>query len=105
MTEKNYALIKDGVVYNVVIFDDPTEEVLNLFKEENDLDQIVLANERSEVFGTYDGEKFWRVQLHPSWVKNNETNEWEAPVPYPERDPENPIIYRWDEESISWIAI
>ena len=32
MTEKNYALIKDGVVYNVVIFDDPTEEVLNLFR-------------------------------------------------------------------------
>jgi hypothetical protein len=34
-----------------------------------------------------------------SWVLNEETARWEAPVPMPEGN------YRWDEETISWIEL
>ena len=33
-----------------------------------------------------------------SWVLNNETAQWEAPVPMPEDDNK----YQWDEETLSW---
>jgi hypothetical protein len=37
---------------------------------------------------------------YPSWVLNNETAQWEAPVAYPD-DGER---YSWDEETTSWVA-
>lgn len=36
----------------------------------------------------------------PSWVLNNDTAQWEAPVPMPEGG-----MYSWDEESLSWIVV
>lgn len=36
----------------------------------------------------------------PSWVLNNDTAQWEAPVPMPESD-----MYSWDEETCSWVAM
>lgn len=36
---------------------------------------------------------------HPSWVLNQDTCLWNAPVPYP--DPNK--AYIWDEQTISWI--
>jgi hypothetical protein len=35
----------------------------------------------------------------PSWVLNEETAQWEAPVPRPEGN------YRWDEDTISWVEL
>ena len=37
---------------------------------------------------------------YPSWILNEETCRWDAPVAKP--DNENPYI--WDEETLSWIA-
>lgn len=42
---------------------------------------------------------FISAKPYPSWVLNEESCRWEAPVPLP--DLEN--YYRWDEESTSWI--
>lgn len=39
-------------------------------------------------------------QPFPSWVLNEQTCLYEPPIPYP-GDAEN--IYRWDEDSVSWI--
>lgn len=36
-----------------------------------------------------------------SWVLNNDTALWEAPIPTPDND----RLYDWDEESLSWNAI
>lgn len=36
-----------------------------------------------------------------SWLLNDETCLWEAPVPYPNDDK----IYFWDEETTNWIQI
>ena len=102
MAEVNYAFIKDGEVTNIAVFDDPSDELLATFKAEFNLDEIKLATEKSAIGGTYDGTKFWLPQPFPSWVKNQETNEWEAPVAYPTVDPENPKYYEWDEATTSW---
>ena len=36
-----------------------------------------------------------------SWVLNEKTARWEAPIPYPL----DGIIYEWDEAALDWIAI
>jgi hypothetical protein len=39
-------------------------------------------------------------QPYPSWVLNEDTCLWEAPVPMPE----DAQIYQWDEELGQWVA-
>lgn len=39
----------------------------------------------------------------PSWILDETTCRWVAPVPYPEGAMEAGIMYRWDEESQSYI--
>ena len=105
MTEKKYAFIKNNNVVNVVIFDDPTTELLNSFIQAHNIDNIVLATDKSTIGGTYDGTKFWLPQPYPSWIKNEELNEWETPIPYPDFDEENPRYYEWNEEILNWEEI
>jgi hypothetical protein len=38
---------------------------------------------------------------YPSWVLNEETCQWEAPIPYPN----DGVMYSWDEEAGDWVAI
>lgn len=103
MTEKNYGIIKDGNVINVLVFDDLYPEIIDSFKEELGADLIVEAQEgRTQTGGTWDGERFWKPSPYPSWVMT-EDGEWFAPVPMPVFDPEDPELqYTWDEETISW---
>lgn len=48
---------------------------------------------------TYDNERdaFIAPQPFASWILNESTCRWEAPVPMPTGN------YRWDEESLSWV--
>ena len=50
----------------------------------------------------YDAERdaFIGIQPYPSWVLNEETCRWEAPVAYPT----DGIMYVWDEETTNWKA-
>jgi hypothetical protein len=52
---------------------------------------------------TYDQERdaFILPQPFKSWVLNEETCVWIAPVDYPTDDKS----YRWDEDSTSWVEI
>jgi hypothetical protein len=101
MAEQNYAFVVDGMVTNIAVFDDPTEELLKHFKEIYELDKIVLSTERTVIGGTFDGVLFWLPQPFPSWVKGR--FDWEAPVSKP--DPANGVEYIWSEESTSWIEV
>jgi hypothetical protein len=96
----NYAFIKNQIVVNVAIFDDPTSELLEQFKNEFDLDEIVLAPHiyvtPSDFF--IDG-KFIPKQIHNGWTFNEEQYSWEPPVPYPADD----LVYTWDNETLSWV--
>jgi hypothetical protein len=98
---QEYAFIKNNEVVNVVLFDEPSQEELAFFKNEFNLDSIVIANNKTAIGGTYDGEKFWLSQPFPSWTKGE--SDWEAPVAYPGTDLNNLKEYYWDEETTSWI--
>ena len=99
MAESNYAMIKNSLVTGVIVFDDPSEETLNYFKEYHDVDLIIPATDKGRVGNTYDGQKYWFPKPYPSWVKNQELNDWESPIAYPE-DGQN---YFWNEETTSWV--
>lgn len=51
--------------------------------------------------GYYDKEKdaFISPKPHNSWVLNEETCTWEAPVEHPV----DSKLYYWDEESLTWV--
>ena len=101
MAEKEYAFIKNNNVVNVVIFDNPSDELLSNFIEINELDIIIESFSNCVVGGTYDGSKFWLPQPYPSWTKNEELHKWEAPIKYP-TDGEQ---YTWDEPTTSWLLL
>lgn len=44
---------------------------------------------------------FYPAQPYPSWVLNNASWEWEAPIPYPT----DGKVYKWNEVSVSWQEI
>lgn len=52
----------------------------------------------------YDAQKdaFIPPQPFPSWILNEDTCLWWAPVPYPQ-DGEDGVTYTWDEDTISWV--
>jgi hypothetical protein len=44
---------------------------------------------------------FYAPQPYPSWVLDEETCQWQPPVPYPtDGGP-----HKWSEESLSWVAM
>jgi hypothetical protein len=51
---------------------------------------------------TYDADRDAFIAPKPfdSWLLDEATCRWTAPVPYPEDD----VMYRWDEETIDWVA-
>lgn len=57
----------------------------------------------------YDSQRdaFIPPKLFPSWVLNEDTCRWEAPVPYPTDvgTPEAPKKYFWDEATTSWVLV
>ena len=105
MTESGYAFVKNNSVVNIAVFDTPSNELLDHFKNEFELDEIVLATDKTVVGGIYDGTKFWPLQPYPSWIKNEELNEWEPPVPYPVTQEVSDETYVWDENTISWLLL
>jgi len=52
---------------------------------------------------TYDEDRdaFISPQPFPSWVLNEATFQWAAPVPYPN----DGTPYDWDEDTVSWVQI
>ena len=60
---------------------------------------------------SYDEERDAFIPPKPfeSWLLDEETCRWEPPVPYPDREPvdnpEDELVYVWDEETISWVEL
>lgn len=52
---------------------------------------------------TYDAgrDAFIAPKPYASWLLNEDTCQWEAPVPYPT----DGVMYQWDEETTDWKAI
>lgn len=102
MTISNYAFIKNNNVIDTAVFEDPSDELLLQFKNEFELDNIVLATTKTAIGGTFDGTKFWLPKPYESWIKNEDLEEWQAPVSYPLFDEQNPKYYIWNEEILNW---
>jgi hypothetical protein len=50
---------------------------------------------------TFDGIGFSAPQPFPSWIKDEETYTWQAPVAMPTDDKS----YYWDEKTTSWVEV
>lgn len=96
---KPYAFIRGTDVVNTAMFDDPSDELIELFKQEHDVDQIIPADENAAVGGTYINGHFVYIKPFDSWVLNEELYKWEAPVAYPTDGKQ----YDWDEENLRWV--
>jgi len=112
----DYAFIKNGNIINIALFDNPSNELLELFKNDFDCDEIILDPDKKAVLGgTWDGTDFILPKPYPSWILNSD-KDWEAPVAmpvyeegkYPEYvDEENfptfvDSFFQWNEDSLSW---
>lgn len=109
----HYAFLDDNnVVTQVIVGTDETELIEGLDPETwygNFRGQVCKrtsynANIRKNYAGigfTYDAQRDAFIPPKPfaSWVLNEETCNWEAPVPMPEGN------YRWDEDSVSWLEV
>ena len=53
---------------------------------------------------TYDANRdaFIPPQPYPSWILDEDTCQWQAPIPYPADDT---VIYGWNEELGDWEAV
>jgi hypothetical protein len=100
-TEEVYAFIKDGIVFNRAIFDNPSNELLELFKTEHGADAIVNThnNYRAGIGATYDGIDFTLPCSYNGWVLEN--YEWVPPTPRPD----DGKIYQWNNDTIQWDEI
>ena len=52
---------------------------------------------------TYDQARdaFIEPKYYPSWLLDEDTCQWEAPVPYPDDGNK----YQWDEETTNWVEV
>ena len=69
----------------------------------SEIEKGVPYRKNSAAIGhTYDSTRdaFIALQPHPSWILNETTCKWEAPIPRPDDDK----VYDWDEENQAWVA-
>lgn len=62
---------------------------------------VLIESDYAGIGDTYDPIKkvFIKPQPYPSWILNEETNTWEAPI----SKPNDGNRYYWDENSVSWL--
>lgn len=54
---------------------------------------------------SYDEERdaFIAPKIYNSWILNENTCQWESPVPYPRGESDDSIAWAWDDNLISWV--
>jgi len=109
----HYAKVEDGIVTNVIVADSKEWCETNLggtwVQTSYNTHGGVNSREGGEAIHknyaglgyTFDGIGFAAPQPYPSWTKNEETYLWEAPTAMPVDDK----IYRWDEDTTSWVEV
>ena len=112
----HYAKVSDGLVTQVIVaeaefFDtfvdsSPGEWVQTSYNTLGGVHLdggIALRKNYAGIGMTYDSvrDAFIAPQPYPSWVLDEDTCIYEAPVPYPTDD----LMYSWDEETLAWVEI
>lgn len=125
----HYAKVLDGKVLNVIVaeadfFDtfvdtSPGEWIQTSYNTRGGIHYNPETGEPSEdqtkalrknyagIGFNYDktADAFYPPKPWDSWTLNTTTYLWEPPVPKPTDDPDNNIIYRWDEPTLSWVEL
>jgi hypothetical protein len=108
----HFAEVADGIVVQVLVVPDSQEHRGQEFLADDLglggtwVQTSYNANIRKNYAGigmSYDAERdaFIAPKPYPSWVLDEETCQWQAPVAYPT----DGIMYEWDEETTDWKAI
>ena len=112
----HFAKVVDGVVSQVIVaepefFDtfvdsSPGEWVQTSYNTHGGVHATGGTPLRKNYAGigyTYDKERdaFIPPKPFPSWVLNEDTCLWDAPIPYPQDGKK----YRWDEAALNWVAV
>lgn len=112
----HFAKIEDGIVVDVIVAEqefidsgavgDPSMWVQTSYNTRGGIHYgadgnpdggVALRKNYAGIGFSYDSEKdaFIPQKMFDSWVLNEETCLWEAPIPYPEND--EGVIYLWNE--------
>jgi len=111
----HFAKVENGIVTEVIvaeqdvidsgIFGDPSMWVQTSYNTRagQHPEGRPLRKNYAHIGGTYDAERdaFIPPQQYPSWLLNEETCLWDAPVPYPTDGKK----YIWDESIVNWKEI
>jgi hypothetical protein len=110
----HYAKVSDGLVTQVIVaeaefFDtfvdsSPGEWIKTSYNTSGGVHSdggTPLRKNYAGVGFTYDSRRdaFIPPQPYPSWVLDEDTCQWDSPVPYPTDD----LMYEWDEDTTSWV--
>jgi hypothetical protein len=95
MSKKMAVLDADNMVVNVIVAQDWEPETPTL--------RAYVKGQYAGIGFTYDEDRdaFIPPKPYESWVLDEATCLWEAPVPYPTDGAD----YTWDEETVSWTEI
>lgn len=100
----HFARIDNDVVVEVIVADQEFIDSGAVGDPSNWIQTSYSGRVRKHFAGigyTYDAEAdaFIAPKPYESWILNNETYEWEAPVPYPT----DGKMYVWEEDTLSWV--
>ena len=102
-----YAKIIDGVVSDTIFFTDRYDSEI-IYREFGGIwlrcNETGTLRKNFPINGfSYDRtlDAFIPPKPYPSWILDEETCLWNAPVAYPEDDK----MYRWNEETVNWIEV
>jgi hypothetical protein len=103
----HFAEIENNIVVRVLVIDQEPSKFIqtsyNTWKGEHTLGGTPLRKNFAAIGYTYDAERdaFIPPKPYNSWVLNEITCHWDAPIPYPT----DGKIYQWNEETNSWTDI
>ena len=107
---------ENNIVINVIVVEqdvvdtgklgDPSKWIQTSYNTVGGVHQLGGTQLRKNYAGIghkYDATRdaFISPQPYPSWILNETTCQWEAPIPMPTDGP----YYSWDEETTNWITI
>ena len=112
----HFAKVVDGIVTQVIVAEqdvidsgalgDASEWIqtsYNTYGNQHKLGGTPLRGNYAGIGFTYDAVKdvFIPPQTYPSWLLDDETYLWKAPVAFPT----DGKVYGWDEATLAWVSI
>jgi len=96
LDENNNEVEQKGIDFCVSLYGDNGEWIQTSYNG-------TIRKNYAGVGFTYDGvrDAFIPPKTHPSWVLNETTCRWEAPIALPDNEND----YEWNEANTSWVSI